>query len=212
MLFAAPAVASASPRWFINGTLAGATKRNVVAVGSLTMDNKMFGQWKCKVIAGLTVENETEKGSAQVEAWEPVDCSTSVCRGPTYVRAESPLELEERPSEKFFVKRGPRTVPWPSELLAPETGKVALNVASMKIFISCPVEMFEPEFIGHLEPRLVNGIGNGMSPSHVLFEGELGHNYLNGTWLGGLETLETKLFFSGELTILGTGEELITAR
>jgi hypothetical protein len=222
-LFAAP-VASASPRWFINYALAGASRQNVVAVGSLTMDNKLFGEWKCRVLAGLTVGNESEKGVAAIDGWEPFDCSAKECSGAAYASAESPPVLEEpenaksekteRPlrESRYGPPEGKPNLPWPAELIADEVGKSALKMRKMKLWLICPSETFEPEFTGYIEPPVVNGAGSGLSPTHLLFEGKGGHtSWLNGTWLGGIENEETELFFSGELTVLGTGQELITA-
>jgi hypothetical protein len=214
ILFVAPAVASATPQFRINGVLAGPATHNVVAVGSLTMNNKLFGEWKCKVLAGLMVENESEKGVATVESWEPFNCTAQDCPGSVTFRGESSPKLEEvAKGEKPLAARGSLSVPWQAELMTDEVGKTALRMRTMRLWLTCPSETFEPQFAGYIEPRLVNGIGNGLSPTHLLFEGKGGHtSWLNGTWLGGTETEETKLFFSGELTILGTTQELITAQ
>jgi hypothetical protein len=225
-LLALPAAAQATPRWFINGVLAGSTKQNVVAVGTLTMDNKLFGEWKCKVLAGLAVGNESEKGTAQVETWEPFDCSAKECQGVAYVTAEVPPEELEpvRPEEEIRypdlrrrfstgVTGEASLLPWPSELISDEAGKSALKMRKMKLFLGCPAEAFVVPFGGYIEPPVVNGVKNGLNPSHIVFEGKGGHtSYLVSPDIeGGKETENSDLFFSGELTTLGTGEELITA-
>ena len=72
-------------------------------------------------------------------------------------------------------------------------------------------------YSGNLEPLLVTGIKNGLSPSHLVFEGKGGRTgYLSsGACLeeppvcygeGGSE-----LYVSGELTTIGMSEELVTA-
>jgi hypothetical protein len=219
MLFVLPAMARATPQFRINGVLAGPATHDVVAVGSLTMDNKMFGEWKCKVIAGLTVDNESEKGVAAIDGWESFDCSANQCPGPVSFVAETPPKLGETINAKKEViygppekARGARTLPWPAEIITGEASATDLNIRKIRLVLTCPAETFEPNFAGNIEPHIVNGIGNGLSPSHLVFEGKGGHtSWLNGTWLGGTETEETKLYLSGELTLLGTGQELITA-
>jgi hypothetical protein len=214
MLFAAPAVASATPRFRINGVFAGVSEQKVIALGTLAMDNKLFGEWKCRVIAGLAVWNGTEKGLAEVETWEPFGCSTKECPGAGSVTTEeAPRLLEKRNAKgetEYSAERRKSSVPWPAETL---TGVgPQLNIRKMRLIFHCPAEQFESVYTGNIEPRIVNGIGNGLSPSHLLFEGKGGHtSWLNGTWLGGAETEETQLFVSGELTILGNAEQLITA-
>jgi hypothetical protein len=90
ILSVTPGLAKATPRWLINGALAGEAKHSVVAVGALTMDNKTFGEWKCKVLAGLTVDDETEKGVATVESWQPFNCAAKECPGGAVFVARKP--------------------------------------------------------------------------------------------------------------------------
>jgi hypothetical protein len=216
MLLAAPAVASASPRWFINDTLAGPVMQNVVAVGSLTLDFPFVGEWKCGVLAGVPVRNEGGNGLASVESWSQYDCSTASCPGAAYVTTEAPVELLEKEiikgSEKeveYSAKRAPRSLPWPAETAAPEAGVSRLAISRIGVTLECPAEAYAVKFVGGLEPRIVNGAKNGLNPSHLVFEGKGGKT-------GSLECAnglcdEVGLFLSGELTILGTREELITA-
>jgi hypothetical protein len=214
---ALPAGAHATPRWFVNGMLSGPARHNVTAYGTLTMDNKLYGVWKCDTLAGLTAGNETEKGVATVEAWKPFNCSTPECRHPRVV-TERPPELIERENSKKEVEYPPppppvQSLPWPAELITSQTGKPALKMRKMRITLVCEEEGFELPFTGYLEPPIVNGAKNGMNPSHIVFEGKGGlTSYLVSPYIeGGLETENSELFFSGELTTLGTGEELITA-
>jgi hypothetical protein len=212
--FAVPAVASATPQFSINGLRDDSFHQNVVALGTLTMDNKLFGEWKCRGIADLHVWNETEKGLAQVETWKPFGCSSKECPS-GFVTTEYAPELIEKVNSKGETEYSARrsitsSFPWPAETL---TGVGAqLKIRKMRLQFVCPAEEFEPVFTGNLEPRIVNGLGNGMSPTHLLFEGPLGHTtWLNGTWEGGEETEETPLFVSGELAVIGGGMQLITA-
>jgi hypothetical protein len=221
-LLALPSVAQATPQFHINGTLAGSATQNVVAYGTLTLDSQRFGEWKCKVIAGLAVRNESEKGVGAVEGWEPFDCSTPECPdGGGYVSPEA-IELleEEKPvgKEKYFVAKrqyryGPsaeKHLPWPAELVTQETEKVALNMRKMRLWLVCLSEAFEVPYTGNLEPHFVNGVKNGLNPSRLRFEGKgSSTSYLATPYL--VESPENYLWPSGELTMLGTGEELVSA-
>jgi hypothetical protein len=176
-----------------------------------------------RVLAGLTVANESEKGVATVKSFEPFECSASECLGRTYVAAEYHVKLEEKENaqkrSRIRDQARRKDVAVARGTARAGNRESSAQRARLEAIYPRPVEAFEPAFTGHLEPRVVNGIGNGLSPSHVLFEGKNGHNYLYknghnylyGTWLGGIENEETERFFSGELTILGTGQELITA-
>jgi len=201
----------AAPRWFLNGNLAGASGQSIVQLGTITLENKLLGEIKCKVIAGLKAGNESEKGVAAVEGWEAYDCSAPECPGRVLL---TPEEVPEKGKEKETPgARQPRSLPWPAELISSEAGKAALNLRKMKLWIVCPRELLEVPFTGNLEPRLQNGLGNGLSPSHLLFEGKGGHTgfLISPDIAGGAEVEESELFFSGELTTIGTSQELITA-
>jgi hypothetical protein len=216
MLLAVPPLAHADPQFRINGMLVGTARQNVTAFGTVTMDNKLYGEWKCKVLAGLTVGNETEKGVAAVERWEPFDCSTKECNAPTVTTEHSvewePTEKVEKIPHESSPIRGPQSVPWPAELIS-SAGHTAMNVRKMRIVWLCPEEAFELPFTGNLEPRIVNGTKNGLNPSHIVFEGKGGNtSFLTSPFIeGGAETENSEFVVSGELAILGTGEELITA-
>jgi len=217
-----PAVAQATPQFRINGFLAGATKQSVVQFGTLTLDNKLLGEFKCKVIAGVEAWNESEKGIAAVEAWEPFNCSSTECLGPVWITAESPPELIEKKGvyepqrwSRYVPSKGASrpNLPWPAELITSEAGRTALNMRKMKLWIICPREGLEVPFTGNVEPRVQNGVKNGLFPSHLVFEGKGGYtSFLTSPDIeGGAETENSELFFSGELTTLGTSQELVTA-
>jgi len=215
IVFAAPAVASATPQWWMNGALAGTTKQNAVQLGTLTMNQINFGEWKCSVLAGVRVWNEGGNGLASVESWVPYDCSSTSCSSGAYVTAELPVELIEKINPKtsereYEAQRGAKTLPWPAQTAAPEAGVPQLAIHKIRLTLECPGEAFQPKFSGNLEPRIVNGAGNGMSPSHVLFEGKGGKTGSLG-WDGcSLGCEGTQLSVSGQLTTLGTKQELIT--
>jgi hypothetical protein len=214
----APAMAQATPQFKVNGNLLGTPKKGVIVFGNLSLKNKMFGEWKCKIVADMLVNNENGAGLGNWEGWEPFLCQTTACQGQSYVTAEENVKLEEKVNAKgeteYSAIRGAKTTHWPVELKKQETTekKVSLITHKMHLIINCPKESFEPNFTGFIEPHWVNGIGNGLTPSHVVFEGEGGTtSWLNGTWLGGKETPETILYVQGELTVIGNTQELVTS-
>jgi hypothetical protein len=222
---AAPAMAQATPKWFSNFALVGTNKQDVIVFGTLTMKNKEFGaEWKCKIVAGILISNEGGKGLASWEGWAPYLCSasstTGTCKsGQSYVVAEYPIKLEEKENIKkeieYEAKRPnpSKTTPWPAELeTQATTGKTTLNSHKLHWIVNCPAELFEVNFEGNIEPHVINGSGSGLAPTHLIFEGEGGTtSWLNGTWFGGKETETTKLYVSGELTMIGNQEQLIQA-
>jgi hypothetical protein len=210
-----PAAASATPQWLSNGRLVGTEKQGVVQFGTLTLGNSFVGEWKCGVLEGVPVWNEGGNGFASVDGWRTYNCSAASCPGAAVVTAENPVELINEGSEKYKPLRRPSTLPWPAETVAPEVGVARLKVSKIKLFLDCPAEAVEIGFSGSLEPQIVNGTKNGLSPSHLDFEGKGGKTgSLICTPLGpppcGSEGGE--LFVSGDLTMLGTGQQLITAR
>jgi hypothetical protein len=239
---AAPTVASATPQWLLNGVLAGPTKQNVTQFGTLTLQSKFFGEFKCKIIAGAPVWNESGKGFNAVEAWQqagmpsggmpsqpllavstPISPAGPVCsytgEGPgckqqAFVTDEAEPELIENSEIVFHPGRAKRTVPWPGELFETTEKTTSLNMHKIKIYLDCPTEGLEVVYEGNLEPRVVNGVRNGMSPSKLVFEGQGGKtSYLVTCDLEGcVENERTELFVSGELTMLGTSQELISAK
>jgi hypothetical protein len=235
-LLSLPAAASAAPQWRLNGVLAGPTKQGVSQFGTLTLTNAILGEFKCKIIAGASVRNESGKGLYAVEAWEagtPFGSpailgvietgSSSVCsytgnlpgcKEGAEVTAES-VELIEETEKHYTPKRRLRTFPWPGELFETTEKTTSLNLHKIKIFLDCPREGLEIPYEGNLEPKVMNGAKNGMSPSKLVFEGNFGNPPI---WLGTCsfgvpcESEEHNLYVSGELTLLGTTEQLVTAR
>jgi hypothetical protein len=207
-----PALAQAAPQFHSNGVLAGASKQSVVQFGTITMKNPFFGEIKCHVLVGAPVANESEKGVAPVEGWETSGCQMPEChRGQVSVMAESPPHFSFIETTIKVVERGEQTVPWPAELTAPE-GRTSLRIPHLKIWITCPGEGFEVAYEGELVPHYVNGSKNGLHPSHLEFEGEGGKTgHLITKVICGGECAEADVFVSGELTTLGTSQQLITA-
>jgi hypothetical protein len=216
-LFALPAGAHATPQFRINGTLAGTAKQNVVQFGTLKLHNALYGEWTCKVLAGVAIWNESEEGFASVQGFQPYLCSASKCPGEAFVTTGGHPELieEENPETKKIVykaTRGSTSLPWPAETVS-EAG-TRLVIGKMHIVLECPSEALEVQFsMGPLTPLIVNGAKNGLNASHLLFEGEGGKTgYLEPCpVLGVVETTDCRLYFSGELTTLGTEQELVTA-
>jgi hypothetical protein len=214
--FAVPAVAQAAPQFRVNGVLAETAKQNVTEYGTLTLTNQLVGEFKCKIVAGVPVWNEGEKGVTAFEGWEPYLCKAPECVGQAFVTAENAVELIEKINSKsekeYTAKRGTSTLPWPGETFTPETGKSAVKLRKMKLFLDCPSEGLELPFTGFLEPRVTNGIKNGLFTSHLVFEGKGGKtSFLTSPLIdGGNEVPESELFFSGELAMLGTSQQLIT--
>jgi hypothetical protein len=94
----------------------------------------------------------------------------------------------------------------------PEAGRTALGIHDIKLTVVCPKEGFELQFEGALEPRVVTGSKNGLHPSALSFEGEGGKTgHLLALDICGGECAEADLSFSGELTMVGTMEQLVTA-
>jgi hypothetical protein len=224
MLLAAPSVASAAPQWRLNGLLAGLGHQGVIQFGTLTLKSQVIGEVKCKIVAGAPVWNESAKGVNAVEGWGSVPCKSPECMGQPVVTAEDPVELIEETlgSEKHWkAKRGSRTLPWPGELFETTEKTISLNVHKFRISTlggqsgglgqpeGCPDEGIEVVYEGNLEPKLMNGSKNGLSPSKLVFEGALLCTPIGPPPCG---SEGGDLFVSGELTMLGTNEQLITAR
>jgi hypothetical protein len=223
-----PALAQGAPRFYVNGVLArsgpvaGASGTNVVEFGTITMKSPFLGEIKCNVLVGAPVGNETEKGVASVDGWETWSCHMPECfhGSPSTVMAEASPEFGVVPERTIKeVQRHQKTLPWPAELTAPE-GRTSLRIgdteklplAPVKFYVECPKELFDVLYEGTLEPHIVNGTKNGLKPSHLEFEGEGGKTgHLKSPDIFGGKEPESLLFIKGELPLLGTGQQLITA-
>jgi hypothetical protein len=212
----APAVGQAY-QWKQNGIVVGLNHEDTTVFGNLTLTNKVFGEFKCKIVMGDPLWNESGIGKDAVEGWNPNICEYAGegvgCKKQAFITAEHPVELiEEKTTEKtiYKPKRGLRTEPWPGEAFETTEKTKSINIHKIKIYLDCPGEGLEAPFEGNLEPKFINGTKNGLSPSHLVFEGKGGKT----TWLvtcaleGCVENERTELYVSGELTILGIGQQL----
>jgi hypothetical protein len=216
-----PVAAQAGPLWRMNGVLSTPKQiENVVQFGTITMKSPFWGEIKCNVLVGAPVSNESERGVAPVAGWETWSCHMPEClKGSASVIAENPVGLIERGIRPPEAQRGERTVPWPAELSAPE-GRTALRMGNteklplepVKFWVNCPAERFEAPYEGTLAPHIVDGTKNGLKPSHLEFEGEGGKTgFLKTPDICGGQCSMANLYVKGELTLLGTGQQLITA-
>jgi hypothetical protein len=213
-----PGVAQATPQFRLNGVLVGPNKQNVVQFGTITMHSPVFGEIKCNVLAGAPVGNESEKGVAPVETWEAQGCHIPECTGGGFVTTESPLLLVEH-EKKFEAKRayppnptGRPNLPWPAQLSTPEAGRTALALSNVNLLLVCPREGLEVAYKGTLQPHVINGAKTGLKPSHLEFEGEGGKTgQLVTTSVCGGECTNADLSVSGELLMVGGGQQLVTA-
>jgi hypothetical protein len=215
-----PALAQATPQFHINGVRVGASKQNVVQLGTITMKSPFWGELKCNVLVGAAVGNESEKGVASVDGWEAWGCHATELRGKTFITAETPVNLIEPVKGPPEAKRGERTLPWPAQTVTTPEATTALKIGDteklplepVKFVVNAPEELFEVPYEGTLEPRIVNGTKNGLKPSHLEFEGEGGKTgFLKSPAIFGGKEPQADLFIKGELTLLGTGQQLVTA-
>jgi hypothetical protein len=215
-LAVAPAVAQAEPQFLVNGKLAGASHQNVTEFGNVTFTSPIFGEFTCKIIVGAPIWNELGKGLAAYEGWEPFLCTKGGCtNGLAFVTAENAVKLVERENTKkeivFEAVRGPSSLPWPAEATVKEE-RTSLRIPHLRFLLNCPAEGFEAPYEGELSPHVVNGAKSGLKPSHLEFEGAGGKTgHLNTLLVCGGECAESELNVKGELFLVGTGQQLITA-
>jgi hypothetical protein len=224
---AIPAVALAELQFMVNGKPAGTTHTNVTQWGTLKMKSPFWGEMTCKVIVGAPVWNESGKPLAAYEGWEPFVCQAPELErkpGKVFVTAETAVQLIERENthkEKIYeAKRGGATLPWPAFPLTTSEGTKALHIGNteklpvepLKFIVDAPAELFEVPYEGTLQPRWINGTKNGLKASRLEFEGEGGKtgHLISPAIFGGKEP-EALLYIQGELTMLGSGQQLITA-
>jgi hypothetical protein len=221
-----------APRFYVNGTLAGsgpvagAGETNVVQFGTITMKSPFLGEIKCQALVGAPVSNESERGVAPVDGWETWNCRMPDClKGSASVTAAKPLQLiqYENPKKEIVIeviRPEPRTtLPWSAEMTERERLKLfrmgsteKQPPAPVKFWVDCPGEGLEVPYEGELAPIVHNGTKNGLKPSQMEFEGNGGRTgHLLTPDICGGECEQADLFLSGQLTILGTMQQLITA-
>jgi alpha-tubulin suppressor-like RCC1 family protein len=204
------------PRFYLNEALAVAKLESTLGAGEVTLENKVLGTIKCRVLDNGTVDNQTERGQAAIDAFLASPCTSAQhpsCPG-IFATAEKPLESA---SEKTEPVRGALTTPWSGEaynIAESETSEFrrleAAHVGITVVVPPCEARLgMEVFFEGTLVPRIVNGTKNGLSPSHLVFDpGTAGLLY--GTVLP--ET-ENTLTVSGNVKLAGeTAFELIQAK
>jgi hypothetical protein len=214
-----------TPRFYINGLLAGASKQNVVQFGTITMKSPFWGTIECHVLVGAPVWNETERGAASIEGWETYGCKMPEClKGTAFISAENAVKLIVRENtHKELVPeayRGESSLPWPGRLVSMPESAVGfhmgntekLPVQPVKFLVNCPGEGFEVPYEGTLQPHMINGARNGLKPSHLVFESSEKTGFLKTPDICGGECSMADLTVEGEVTMLGTSsQQLLTA-
>jgi hypothetical protein len=235
--FACRAAGLNPTKWRSNGVALSATLSPVVGFGTLTLENSSqnnlpIGKVTCRTLFGGSLANEGEAGYGLIEGFgsTPMSCTKEpdACPG-VYMTAEpripeQPVEHLEGTEKVFVGRRSPSTLPWHTELNEVETEKVkSLMVQISKIGLTlvnpcAQPAPFEYEFSGTLEPKVSNGTKNGLSPTHLKFEGKGGHTghltgnvFTTGTSEKGREE-EQEAFLSGETTVMGGKNELMVGQ
>jgi hypothetical protein len=212
-----PAVAQGAPRWFINGKLAEAKQEALVAQGAITLQNQLLGKINCLAIAPGTVWNASEKGLAATEALATYGCNAepAPCPG-VFVSDEKPVAVIERKvegGEEPQAIREPGPLPWSEEAIEEEGSEKRrkLKIKQLLMTIVMPCLNLEVPFSGRLEPLLVNGVKNGLFPSHLQFQGQGGQTGLLTTTKLGSGEEASRAYVIGELATVGGNVELVTA-
>jgi alpha-tubulin suppressor-like RCC1 family protein len=167
------------PRFSYNGKLVGAIGVSTLSGGEITLENPRFGKIKCRALANGSVNNgsvnsELERGHDQVESFEAFPCTSEPACPGIFASAEKPLELveTEKGTEKVIVgaRRGSSSLPWSGEIFSTSgTRRLKLERAGLTLVAPCVgAEVF---FEGTLQPQWVNGVKNGLNPSHLDFFG-----------------------------------------
>jgi hypothetical protein len=224
---AVPAVVQAEPQFKVNG-IVPLGHANVTQWGILKMKSPFWGTITCKVIVGAPVWDEATEGKpvhgvSAYEGWEPFVCSMPEClKGTAFISAETAVKLIVRENTHkelvYEAKRGESSLPWPARAVS-ETEAVGVHMGNteklpeqpVKFLVNCPGEGFEVPYEGTLQPHYVNGSRNGLKPSHMVFESSERTGYLKTPDICGGECAMSELDIEGELTTLGTQQQLITA-
>ena len=211
-----PAIAQASPKFFINGIAAGAKHEAIVQYGPISLENHFLGKIKCQNLASGNIWNSSEKGFGNTEGYTTYACTAEpvACAG-VFATAEKPVEVTERiiaSEKKKVAQRGATDLPWEGEAVQEEGGE---KLKKIKLYVSLTAVMpclnLEVQFKGTLEPLSINGLANGLSPSHLLFQGNGGQTgFLTTAKFGSGEEV-SRGYLSGELTTVGGNVELVTA-
>jgi hypothetical protein len=212
-----PAVAQASPKFFINGKLAESKHESIVNFGKITLENHFLGKIKCENLASGNIWNESEKGLGNTEGYTTYGCTAepTPCAG-VFATAEQPVEVTERligSEKKKYAQRGKSDLPWTGEVVQEEAGEKLKKIKTngIKVTIVMPCLNLEIPFEGALEPIATNGAKNGLNPSHLTFQGKGGKTgFLTTTKLGTAE--ENNIGYTiGEVVTVGPDVELINA-
>jgi IPT/TIG domain/Regulator of chromosome condensation (RCC1) repeat len=218
--------------WAVNYIPLGLSPSRALDWGTLTLENtydhSLVGKVTCHALMGGSLFNEGEAGFGHIEGFSTFGCvkEPTACPG-AFITAEEkirPVE-ETNGTEKIVIggKHGPSFLPWESEMYETENTEKKQRVLKDKIenmeltlVLPCEplpgVETEEYRFKGTLEPLVVNGAGNGLSSSHLKFEGKGGQTgHLSATDFVAFEASEKETPISGELTMSGSEQQLITA-
>jgi alpha-tubulin suppressor-like RCC1 family protein len=212
--------------WQVNALNIGTVPSPISDWGTLTFENSfdhsLVGKVTCHVVAGGNLWNEGEAGFGKTEGFGTFDCTKepTACPG-TFLTAEEELKLAEvvQGTEKVKVaEHGNPTVPWESEMSEAENTektkkflKDKISKVGLTMDLPCEPLPGEYRFTGTLEPIVENGIGNGLSPTHLKFEGKGGQTgHLLSLNFPTLNEAEREVYVSGELTIVGSSQQLIT--
>jgi hypothetical protein len=199
VLVLAPASAQAG-RFYINGVRATSKHEPNVFYGKIELQNKGLGNIKCENLASGNIWNETtegtEKGVGISEGYTTYGCTSepNVCpEGGIFATAEEPVFVTEKEiggKKTHVAERGKSTLPWSGQVVEEEgTEKLTkIRTHGIKVTIAVPCLGLEVPFEGALEPISINGIKNGLAPSHLVFQGKGGKTGV----------LKTKFFGSGE--------------
>jgi alpha-tubulin suppressor-like RCC1 family protein len=211
-------------KWKSNGAALSTEKSPVFGLGTLTLENASdnnlpIGKVTCHTLVGGSLWNEGEAGLGSIEDFgtSPMSCTKepNACPG-AFMTAEpripeKPVEVE-RGTEKVLVgKRAKSSLPWHTEMNEVETEKVKSlvdKITKIGLTLVNPCSQpapFEYEFEGTLEPKVLNGTKNGLSPTKLKFEGKGGHTgHLMGNVFA-FEPSEKEAFLSGEVPVIGLG-------
>ena len=81
-----PAMAQASPKFYINGKLARNETRTDRQLRRDTLENHFLGKIKCQNLARGNIWNESEKGLANTEGYTTYGCTAEPTRVPGSLR------------------------------------------------------------------------------------------------------------------------------